>query len=109
ISEEMVAALIQCYRELCDDPYVAVRSSGTAEDLEGASFAGLHDTLLDIRGTAELQDAVKQCWASMWTARATYYRQSNGFDHGQARLAVVVQQMVASETSGVMFTGNPVN
>ena len=87
--------------------YVAVRSSGTAEDLAGTSFAGLHDTYLDVRGAGEVIKATKRCWASLWTARATTYRHRNGFDHFDARLAVVVQIMVASEVSGVMFTGNP--
>jgi rifampicin phosphotransferase len=89
--------------------FVAVRSSGTAEDLEGASFAGLHDTYLDIIGQDALADAVKRCWASMWTGRAVAYRQNGGFDHFSSAIAVVVQQMVQSEVSGVMFTGNPVN
>ena len=86
---------------------VAVRSSGTAEDLAGASFAGLHDTYLDICGADAVLDAVRRCWASMWTARATAYRVARGFDQSQARLAVVIQQMVAVEVSGVMFTANP--
>ncbi|HEV7534070.1 MAG TPA: PEP/pyruvate-binding domain-containing protein, partial [Acidimicrobiia bacterium] len=89
------------------ESYVAVRSSGTAEDLAEASFAGMHDTYLDIKGAANLLDAVKRCWASMYTARATAYRHNKGFDHAESRIAVVVQQMVESEVSGVMFTGNP--
>jgi len=90
------------------DIFVAVRSSGTAEDLEGASFAGLHDTYLDIKGNDALIDAVKRCWASLWTARAVSYRKSQGFTLFPA-IAIVVQTMVESEVSGVMFTGNPVN
>jgi pyruvate,water dikinase len=83
-----------------------VRSSGTAEDLEGASFAGLHDTYLDVTTVDGVLDAVRRCWASLWTARAVSYRQTKGF--GQtAAIAVVVQQMVASEVAGVMFTANP--
>jgi pyruvate,water dikinase len=89
--------------------YVAVRSSGTAEDLAGASFAGLHDTYLDIRGIDAVLDAVKRCWASMWTARATSYRAARGFDQRTARIAVVVQAMVAADVAGVMFTANPLN
>ena len=99
--------IITAYRELGDSPFVAVRSSGTAEDLAEASFAGMHDTYLDIRGDEGLVDAVKRCWASMWTARATAYRQASGFDHASARVGVVVQTMVVSDVSGVMFTGNP--
>ncbi|GLP82992.1 PEP/pyruvate-binding domain-containing protein [Mycobacterium antarcticum] len=101
------AEMGKAYEEAGADRYVAVRSSGTAEDLEGTSFAGLHDTYLDVRGVEALLDAVKRCWASLWTARATGYRQHHGFDHFDARLAVVVQNMVESEVSGVMFTGNP--
>lgn len=87
--------------------YVAVRSSGTAEDLAGASFAGLHDTYLDVRGIDSVLDSVKRCWASMWTARATSYRATRGFDQHTARIAVVVQAMVSAEVAGVMFTANP--
>jgi pyruvate,water dikinase len=89
--------------------YVAVRSSGSAEDLEAASFAGLHDTYLDMRGPDEVLDAVRRCWASLWTGRATFYRHSKHFDHLKIEIAVVVQAMVESEVSGVMFTGNPMN
>ena len=96
------------YAKLGAELFVAVRSSGTAEDLEGASFAGLHDTYLDIRGNAPLIDAVKRCWASLWTARAVSYRRTRGFSQFPS-IAVVVQTMVESEVSGVMFTGNPIN
>jgi rifampicin phosphotransferase len=100
-------AISGAYLALPADCYVAVRSSGTAEDLAEASFAGLHDTYLDIRGAEAVADAVKRCWASMWTARATHYRHTNEIDQLTARIAVVVQEMVESEVSGVMFTGNP--
>ncbi|CAK7234351.1 hypothetical protein SCUCBS95973_008905 [Sporothrix curviconia] len=89
------------------DPFVAVRSSGTAEDLAEASFAGLHDTLLDIRGPEALIDAVRSCWASLWSARAVAYRHRNGFLHAEVDLAVVIQRMVAAAAAGVLFTGNP--
>jgi pyruvate,water dikinase len=95
------------YAVLTGDPYVAVRSSGTAEDLAGASFAGVHDTYLDIRGAEDVVAAVQACWASLFTERATAYRAGHGFDHGVARMGVVVQRMVESESAGVMFTGNP--
>ena len=104
-----IAADIAAAYDKLGDIYVAVRSSGTAEDLAGASFAGLHDTYLDIRGRDNLLDAVKRCWASMWTSRAVFYRQTQGFDHFSSSIAVVVQTMVESEVSGVMFTGNPIN
>ena len=103
------AQIQQHYAELGETSFVAVRSSGTAEDLAEASFAGLHDTYLDIQGIDALIDAVRRCWASMWTARATAYRQRGGFDHATAHIAVVVQQMVAAEVAGVMFTANPLN
>ena len=106
---ELVAQIDHSYKELVGESYVAVRSSGTAEDLEGASFAGLHDTYLDIRGTDNVIDAVKRCWASMWTSRAVSYRKTQGFDHFKTSIAVVVQKMVESEVAGVMFTGNPIN
>ncbi len=86
-----------------------MRSSGTAEDLEGASFAGQYDTYLDIKGGDALLDAVRRCWASMWTARVVAYRQSKGFGHSDIGIAVVVQTMVEADVAGVMFTGNPMN
>jgi rifampicin phosphotransferase len=101
-------AVLEAYAELGGaDTYVAVRSSGTAEDTAQASFAGLHDTYLDIRGEAELIHAIRHCWASLWTARATAYRHTMGFDHRSAELAVVVQTMIEAQVAGVMFTANP--
>ncbi|MGV8075032.1 MAG: PEP/pyruvate-binding domain-containing protein [Syntrophobacteraceae bacterium] len=105
----VVTEIQEAYEKLGADTYVAVRSSGTAEDLAGASFAGLHDTYLDILGTESVVLAVKRCWASMWTGRAVSYRKTQGFDHFTSSIAIVVQTMVASEVSGVMFTGNPIN
>lgn len=105
---ELAAAIDKAYGELGSDCYVAVRSSATAEDLAEASFAGLHDSLLDVSGTEGLLDAVKRCWASLWTARATAYRKNNGFDHGTVEICVAVQTMVDSDVSGVVFTGNPI-
>ena len=103
------AAIAECTKQVGEDTFFAVRSSGTAEDLEGASFAGMHDTYLDIHGIDNIVDAVKRCWASLWTGRATYYRNSQGFDHFTSSIAIVCQTMVESEISGVMFTGNPMN
>jgi phosphohistidine swiveling domain-containing protein len=100
-------AISAFYATLGDKPFVAVRSSGTAEDLAGASFAGQHDTYLDIRGVDAVLDAVKRCWASLWTARAIAYRQRSGFGGANVGIAVVVQTMIESEVSGVMFTANP--
>jgi pyruvate,water dikinase len=88
---------------------VAVRSSATAEDLPDASFAGQQDTYLHIRGAEEVLKHVQKCWASLWTARATYYREKQDFNHFEVALSAVVQKMVRSEKSGVLFTANPVS
>ncbi|HSB65733.1 MAG TPA: PEP/pyruvate-binding domain-containing protein, partial [Anaerolineales bacterium] len=88
---------------------VAVRSSATAEDLPTASFAGQQDTYLNVRGAQALLEHIKRCWASLWTARAVTYRAKQGFDHHKVYLAVVVQTMIPSEVSGIMFTANPVD
>ena len=88
---------------------VAVRSSATAEDLPEASFAGQQETFLNIHGEQALLEAVKKCWASLWTARAIAYRIKNNIDQNTVALAVVVQEMVFAEAAGIMFTANPVN
>ena len=88
---------------------VAVRSSATAEDLPDASFAGQQDTYLNIQGESEVLDAVKRCWSSLWTARAIAYRMKKGIKQELVALAVVVQKLVLSDASGVMFTRNPIN
>lgn len=87
---------------------VAVRSSATAEDLPTASFAGQQETYLNVRGYDDLLERTKHCWASLWTNRAMTYRVRQGFDHEQVYLAVVVQSMIPSEVSGIMFTANPI-
>ncbi|MGD9600376.1 MAG: PEP/pyruvate-binding domain-containing protein [Gammaproteobacteria bacterium] len=104
---EIAEAVGNAYRALGEDAYVAVRSSGTAEDLEQASFAGMYDTYLDVRGLPDLLDAVRRCWASMWTARVSAYRHQLGFDGEAERLAVVIQCMLEPDAAGVMFTANP--
>lgn len=86
---------------------VAVRSSATAEDLPEASFAGQQRTFLNIEGENEVIYAVQECWASLFEARAIFYRVHQGFDHFQVGIAVPVQKMVQSEASGVMFTVEP--
>jgi pyruvate,water dikinase len=86
---------------------VAVRSSATAEDLPEASFAGQQATFLNIQGEKEVVEAVQGCWASLFGARAIFYRQEQGFDHFKVGIAVPVQRMVQSEASGVMFTLEP--
>jgi pyruvate,water dikinase len=87
--------------------FVAVRSSATTEDLAEASFAGQQDSFVNIKGNHELLKAIKKCFASLFTARATYYRNKKKFRHEDALLAVVVQKMVDSEKSGVMFSKDP--
>lgn len=108
VPELLVSALREAYGRLGDDRRVAVRSSATAEDLADASFAGLHDSFLDVVGVEAVIGAVRSCWASMWTTRAVVYRRAKGFDHGAVGISVVVQPMVDAEVSGVVFTGNPI-
>ncbi|TVU61014.1 phosphoenolpyruvate synthase [Paenarthrobacter nitroguajacolicus] len=105
---DVVQAVRAAYLALGDNVPVAVRSSATAEDLPFASFAGQQDTFLNVVGVDSVLDAVKRCWASLWTDRAVSYRTSTGIDHDSVALAVVVQEMVDSSVAGVMFTANPV-
>jgi phosphohistidine swiveling domain-containing protein len=102
------AAIATAYAGLGDDVAVAVRSSATAEDLPGLSFAGQHDTFLNVRGEASVLDAVKRCWVSLWTPRAIGYRARHGIAADGASLAVVVQQLVPADAAGVLFTIDPV-
>ncbi|MFG1685967.1 PEP/pyruvate-binding domain-containing protein [Nonomuraea sp. NPDC049269] len=104
----IAAEIREAYDALGPDVPVAVRSSATAEDLPGMSFAGQQDTYLNIRGEA-LLDAVKRCWASLWNARAIAYREQNGVPQDDVALAVVVQELVDADAAGVLFTANPVN
>jgi pyruvate, water dikinase len=91
-----------------EPPFVAVRSSATAEDLVDASFAGQQESFLNVKGNQEVIKKVQRCFASLFTARAVYYREKKGFDHSKVYLAAVVQKMVASDKSGVMFSRNPI-
>lgn len=114
IPEDLEAEIRDAYRSFSRDielenPEVAVRSSATAEDLPDASFAGQQDTYLHISGEDELLKHIRMCWASLWTARAIYYREKQKFDHFDVALSVVIQKMVNSEKSGVMFTANPIS
>ncbi len=108
---ELVEAISAAYTALSagGQPAVAVRSSATAEDLPGLSFAGQQETYLNIHGTPAILDAVKRCWASLWTARAIGYRAQHDIPSDSVSLAVVVQTLVRADVSGVMFTANPVN
>ena len=109
VPPNVVEAITEAYRALGDGTSapVAVRSSATAEDLPHASFAGQQDTFLNVLGANNVIEAVRRCWASLWTDRAVSYRASNGIDHLGVRLAVVVQRMVEAEVAGVLFTANP--
>ncbi len=102
-------AIIGAYRVLgSGEPIpVAVRSSATAEDLPFASFAGQQDTYLNVVGIEAVQEAVRNCWASLWTDRAESYRASLGIDQRSVQLAVVVQRQIEAEVAGVLFTANP--
>jgi rifampicin phosphotransferase len=106
--DDLASEIQQAYTRL-GGPSVAVRSSATAEDLPGMSFAGQQDTYLNVVGPAALLRAVVECWASLWTARAIGYRTRNHVPQRTAALAVVVQKMVESRVSGVLFTANPVS
>ncbi|UCC21689.1 MAG: hypothetical protein JSW23_07715 [Planctomycetota bacterium] len=94
------------YRALAAER-LAVRSSATAEDLPGHSFAGQYDTCLGVADLPACIDAVKICWASLWTDRAYTYRQTNGFDHLKVNMAVIVQSLVPADAAGVIFTADP--
>jgi len=105
--DSVSSSVRQILKNAAEEVFVAVRSSATAEDLAGASFAGQQETFVNIRGEEDLLEAVKKCWASLFTARAIYYRNRQGFDQETAFIAVVVQKMINSDKSGVMFTANP--
>ena len=126
IPEEMSEEILEAYEQLGTDlseigkssaldilkrsaepTFVAVRSSATAEDLAEASFAGQQDSFLNIKGNYELLTHVKKCFASLFTSRATYYRHKQGFKHEKVSLAVVIQKMVDSDKSGVLFSKDP--
>lgn len=102
-----LADTIRAIYQQLGQPAVAVRSSATAEDLPEMSFAGQQDTYLNVLGEADLLQAVVNCWGSLWTARAIGYRSRNGIAQDEVALSVVVQEMVQSEASGVLFTANP--
>jgi phosphohistidine swiveling domain-containing protein len=107
MASELVARIEKYYAQLGSER-LAVRSSATAEDLCGHSFAGLYDTFLGVAGLTACIEAIKKCWASLWTQRAYDYRRKNGFDHLAVDMAVVVQSLLAAEASGVIFTADPV-
>lgn len=109
LPREIEQEIKNAYKELGRDIRVAVRSSATAEDLPEASFAGQQETYLNIKGEISLINAIKKCFASLWTDRAIIYRKKTGFDKEKVSLAVVVQMMIEGDVSGVLFTVNPSN
>ncbi|OGM30707.1 phosphoenolpyruvate synthase [Candidatus Woesebacteria bacterium RIFCSPHIGHO2_02_FULL_42_20] len=111
VPKEVAHEVVKHYKKLSgvfQHALVAVRSSATAEDMPGTSFAGQQATFLNVKGEANLMEAVRGCWASLFTARSVYYRVQNKIPHTKVKIAVVVQKMVQSQVSGVMFTVDPV-
>jgi pyruvate,water dikinase len=108
IALEIIHAYFKLGGGIIKHPVVAVRSSATAEDLPGASFAGQQATFLNVQGEANLIEKVKEAWASLFTARAIFYRATNHYDHFKIGIAIPVQKMVESDVSGILFTIDPV-
>ncbi len=108
IPDDVAAAITRALARLDEHAAYAVRSSATAEDAPAASFAGQHDTYLNIMGLAAILEHVSRCWASLFTERAVTYRLRNGFDHREIQMAVVVQQMVFPHAAGILFTADSV-
>jgi pyruvate,water dikinase len=111
VPDDIEKAIKSRYEELCkregEQVFVAVRSSATAEDLPDASFAGQQETFLNMRGAEDVFNAVRKCWASLYGARAIFYRVEQGFEHDKVNLSAIVQKMVDSEKAGVMFSSDP--
>ena len=106
-ADAVIGAIREAHATLDGDPALAVRSSANAEDLPGLSFAGQQETYLNVRGADAVVEAVRKCWSSLWTPQAISYRHQNGIDQASVAMAVVVQIMVPSEVSGILFTANP--
>jgi pyruvate,water dikinase len=107
--KDLAEGIKKAYAKLGRNAATAVRSSATAEDLPGASFAGQQATYLNITGADAVVKHVQKAWASLFEARAVFYRATRGFDHNKVGIAIPVQRMVQSDVSGVMFSINPVN
>jgi pyruvate,water dikinase len=108
VPDDLAAEITRSLARLGDEDAYAVRSSATAEDLPAASFAGQHDTYLNVVGPAAILRHVSRCWASLFTERAVAYRLRNGVDQRKVRMAVIVQRMVFPQAAGVLFTADPV-
>ena len=109
VPSEMAMDIVSFYSQIANghEP-VAVRSSGTAEDLDDASFAGQQETFLFVIGNDDVVKYIKECWASLYNDRAIFYRKEKNFDERSISIAVVVQCMVSAQKAGVMFTSNPI-
>lgn len=109
VPQDMAEDIVRFYTSIGDGSApVAVRSSGTAEDLDDASFAGQQETFLFVIGCDDVVRFIKECWASLYNDRAIFYRREKGFDERAISIAVVVQNMVSAQKAGVMFTSNPI-
>jgi len=110
MDDDLSIEIMHAYKKLCGlrNVPVAVRSSATAEDSANASFAGQQETFLNVTGEANVVKRVQDCWASLFTPRAIYYREKKHYDHFKIGIAIPIQKMVKSDVSGVMFTVNPV-
>jgi len=113
IQPKIKKALTEAYNELSrktgiSKPFVAIRSSATAEDLPDASFAGQQETYLNIRGSKELIEKTVKCWSSLFTPRAIFYRSQKGYKHEDVFISVCIQKMIDAKAAGVTFTINPV-
>ncbi|MES2640259.1 MAG: rifamycin-inactivating phosphotransferase [Myxococcota bacterium] len=108
IPAEVEDAITRSVARLGEHDAYAVRSSATAEDLPGASFAGQHDTYLNVIGTPAILEHIRRCWSSLFTERAVAYRLQHGFDQRKVHMAVVVQKMLAPQAAGTLFTADPV-
>ena len=108
VSSELHAEIVAAYAGFTQtEPAVAVRSSANAEDLPDLSFAGQQETYLNVRGSDEVVEAVKRCWASLWTTQALNYRHQNGIAQDSVAMSVVVQLLIPAEVAGILFTANP--
>src|SRR6478735_7854167 len=108
LPDHLIEDILDAYADLGEPP-VAVRSSATAEDLPDASFAGQQETYLNVTSPLALLEAVRRCWASLWTGRAIAYREQQQIDTHALGIAVVVQELVAADAAGVMFTADPLD
>jgi rifampicin phosphotransferase len=108
IPSDVVRTVTHYLAQFGEEHAYAVRSSATAEDLPHASFAGQHDTYLNVIGVDDILQHIGKCWASLFTDRAVIYRIQNGFDHSQVYLSVIIQRMVFPRASGILFTADPI-